>query len=106
MLKKKKRQALPLQIRALKQIWKLLQKKQQLLPIQLLFQTLIMIQHLRVKVVMIFGTFYKVLHKSSYSITELVSVDTIVNIVVIWILLFPYEYDKLFDWTQVPIQNL
>ena len=33
----------------------------------------------------------------SYSITELVSVDTIVNIVVIWILLFPYEYDKLFD---------
>ena len=47
--------------------------------------------------VMIFGTFYKVLHKSSYSITELISVDTIVNIVVIWILLFPYEYDKLFD---------
>ena len=58
-------------------MWKLLQKKkQQLLPLQLVFQT-IMIQLLKVtvKVIMLFGSFHRMFHKLYYSITELVCIN-------------------------------
>ena len=52
-------------------------KKQQLVPLQLVFQTLIMIQLLKVtvKVIMIYGNFYKMSHKSYYSNPEFVSMN-------------------------------